>query len=111
MSNYKGCALGIQILLLRRANIRLTGKISYDQLRPRWWCATNNFSIESRIAIGFVIFTEIEIVIWIRMETVVGTNPNPNSNNNNNRLSAAALGAAAERRQMLKHIGDLKRNP
>ena len=56
-----------------------------------------------------VIFTEIEIVIWIRMEMVVGTNPN--SNNNNNRLSAAALGAAVERRQMAKYIGYLKRNP
>ena len=65
---------------------RLTDKISYDQLRPRGWRTTNNFSIESRIAIGLVIFTEIEIVIWIRMETVVWTNPNPNSNNNNNRL-------------------------
>ena len=56
-----------------------------------------------------VIFTEIEIVIWIRMEMVVGTNPNPNSNNN--RLSAAALGAAVERRQMAKHISYLKINP
>ena len=73
---------------------------------------SNNFSIESRIALGLVIFTEIGILIWIgiglwiRMEMVIRTNPNPNSNNNNNnnRLSAAALGAAVERRQMLKHI-------
>ena len=87
MSNYTGCVLSIQILLLYRARTSHTGKISYDKLRPQGGRTTANFSIGSRIVIGIgssiscspkggprigigsrigiAIISKIEIVMWI----------------------------------------------